>query len=278
MAGVLPEIVTGEFAPARLELWPPRSIRVVDWNIDRGLHLDGIIDFLSSSGADLLLLQEADLNARRTHRLNIAEEIARALGMNYVFAREFQELLEGSSQSPAYHGQATLSRWRLEKPRLIRFRSQSHFWRPHWFVPRIHPFQVRLGGRIALVVELATTGRKLATYNLHLESRGPDSLRIEQLEEVLSDASQYDPQTPLLVAGDLNLDASRPNPAGLIQRAGFRNVEVNTRQPTIHRELFVPARPIDWGFVRGPIQPENTKVHSSVHASDHYPLSFTLTF
>jgi hypothetical protein len=72
MAGALPEIVTGEFAPTRLELCPPRSIRVVDWNIDRGLHLDGIIEFLSSSADDLLLLQEADLNARRTHRLNIA--------------------------------------------------------------------------------------------------------------------------------------------------------------------------------------------------------------
>lgn len=278
MAGALPEILTGEFAPARLELWPPRSMRVVDWNIDRGLHLDGILDFLSSSDADLLLLQEVDLNARRTHRLNIAEEIARPLRMNYVFAREFQELLEGSTDSPAYHGQATLSRWRLEKPRVIRFRSQSHFWRPHWFVPRIHPFQVRLGGRIALVVEAVTAGRKLVTYNLHLESRGPDTLRLDQLEETLSDASQYDPDTALIVAGDLNLDASKPDAAGPIQRAGFRNVEGTVRQATIHRELFVRGRPIDWAFVRGPIRTEDARVHSSVHASDHYPVSFTVTF
>lgn len=158
MAGVLPEIVTGQFAPARLELQPPRSIRVVDWNIDRGVHLDGVIDFLPSSGADLLLLQEVDLSARRTHRLNTAEEVARALRMNYVFAREFQELLEGSSASPAYHGQATLSRWEFKNPRLIRFRSQSHFWQPHWFVPHIHPFQVRRGGRLALVTQAVTTG------------------------------------------------------------------------------------------------------------------------
>ena len=43
-------------------------IRVVDWNIDRGLKLEGIIDFLASANADLILLQEADLNAKRTHR------------------------------------------------------------------------------------------------------------------------------------------------------------------------------------------------------------------
>jgi endonuclease/exonuclease/phosphatase family metal-dependent hydrolase len=278
MAGLPPEIVTGEFAPPRLDLWPPRSVRVLDWNIDRGLHLASIIDFLSSSGADLLLLQEVDMNARRTHRLNIAEEIARALQMSYVFAREFQELLEGSSQSPAYHGQATLSRWRLKNARLIRFRSQSHFWRPHWFVPHIHPFQVRLGGRIALVAEAVNTGRKLVTYNLHLESRGPDSLRIDQLAETLSNASRYDPGTPLLVAGDLNLNASTPDAAALVQRYGLRNAAGSARRPTAHRHLFVAGRPIDWAFVRGPIQAERAKVHSSVRASDHYPVSFTLTF
>lgn len=242
MPAALPEILTGEFAPARLELWPPRSIRVVDWNIDRGLHLDGILDFLSSSDADLLLLQEVDLNARRTHRLNIAEEIARKLRMNYVFGCEFQELIEGSSASPAYHGQATLSRWRLQKPRLIRFRGQSHFWQPHWFVPRIHPFQVRRGGRIALVTKAVTTGRKLVTYNLHLESRGEDTRRIDQLEEALSDTSQNDPDTVLIVAGDLNLDASKPDVAGPIQRAGLRNAEGRVRKATIHREVFVPGR------------------------------------
>jgi endonuclease/exonuclease/phosphatase family metal-dependent hydrolase len=278
MPAALPEILTGEFAPARLELRPPRSIRVVDWNIDRGLHLDGILDFLSSSDADLLLLQEVDLNARRTHRLNIAEEIARKLRMNYVFGCEFQELIEGSSASPAYHGQATLSRWRLQKPRLIRFRGQSHFWQPHWFVPRIHPFQVRRGGRIALVTEAVTTGRKLVTYNLHLESRGEDTRRIDQLEEALSDTSQNDPDTVLIVAGDLNLDASKPDVAGPIQRAGLRNVEGRVRKATIHREVFVPGRPIDWAFVRGPIRTEEATVHSSVHASDHYPVSFTVTF
>jgi len=268
----------GEFAPGRLEAPPPRAIRVVDWNIDRGLHLDGIIDFLCSSGADLLLLQEADLNARRTHRLNIAEEIARALGMNYVFAREFQELLEGSRGSPAYHGQATLSRWRLQHPRWIRFRSQSHFWQPHWFVPRVHPFQVRLGGRVALVVEAVAAGRRLVSYNLHLESRGPDHLRIAQLDEVLSDASEYGAGTPLLVAGDLNLDASRPPASGLIARNGLRSVAGPPGRPTMPRHLFVPGRAIDWAFARGPIQAERAKVHSLARVSDHYPLSFTLTF
>src|SRR5215813_15257702 len=105
------EIVTGNFAPFKWVIWPPRSLRIVDWNIDRGQNLQGIIDFLGNADADILILQEADLNARRTHRRNIAEEIARQLQMDYVFGLEFQELVQGSKSSPAYHGQATLSRW-----------------------------------------------------------------------------------------------------------------------------------------------------------------------
>jgi endonuclease/exonuclease/phosphatase family metal-dependent hydrolase len=127
-------------------LWPPGSIRVVDWNIDRGLRLQGIIEFLAKAEPDLAILQEADLNARRTHHLNITREIALKLEMNYVFGREFQELTQGSRSSPAYHGQATLSRWPLSNYRLIRFREQSNFWRPRWFLPRIEPFQKRIGG------------------------------------------------------------------------------------------------------------------------------------
>ena len=73
------EILTGKFAPLPSVLWPPKSLRIVDWNINRGLQLQGITDFLASANADVLILQEVDVNARRTHRLNIAEEIARYL-------------------------------------------------------------------------------------------------------------------------------------------------------------------------------------------------------
>src|SRR5260370_39534447 len=130
------DVLTGNFAARRGELSPFRAMRVVNWNIDRGLRLPEITDFLESHNADLLILQEVDLNARRTRRLNIVEEIARRLGMNYVFGREFEELTQGSRTSPAYHGQATLSRCRLSNPRVIRFRRQSNFWRPRWVLPR----------------------------------------------------------------------------------------------------------------------------------------------
>jgi len=50
------EIITGNFAPVRWFAWPASSLRIVDWNIDRGLQLPGIIDFLASANADILIL------------------------------------------------------------------------------------------------------------------------------------------------------------------------------------------------------------------------------
>jgi endonuclease/exonuclease/phosphatase family metal-dependent hydrolase len=241
--------------------------------------LPEITDFLASQQADLLILQEVDLNARRTRFRNVAEDIARKLGMNYVFAREFEELTQGSRTSPAYHGQATLSRWRLKNPRLIRFRCQSGFWRPRWFLPRTEPFQERLGGRIALITEVELPGRVFSVYNLHLESRGSDILRVSQLKEALEDAAAYAPRVPTLLAGDLNFDISEGNAAALIRQARFRNVLGESHFYTRPaRGLFDDPRSIDWALVSAPVEATLGRVHATINASDHYPISFTLQF
>src|SRR4051812_28064450 len=245
------QIISGNFAPSRWATCPPSSLRIVDWNIDRGLQLSAVTDFLANTKADILILQEVDLNARRTHYLNIAEEIGRKLQMNYVFGREFQELTQGSKDSPAYHGQATLSKWPISNPRLIRFSRQSHFWQPHWFLPNIEPFQERLGGRIALIAQINVAGGKFVTYNLHLESRGSNALRISQLGEVLSDATRYDAGCPVIVSGDLNLDASREAVAFAFAKAGFQDAVKSPHTPTTPaRGLFEVGGQIDWAFIR----------------------------
>ncbi len=272
------EIETGNFSPPRLVLIPPDSIRVVNWNINRGLRLQKVIEFLASAKADVLLLQESDLNARRTHHLNVAKEIAQKLQMNYVFGREFQELTQGTRASPAYHGQATLSRWPLSSSRILRFQKQSNFWRPHWFLPEIEPFQERIGGRLALVCEAAIAGKRVVTYNLHLESKGEDLLRCSQIDETLDDARRYDPNTPVVLAGDFNLDVSGGAAAAAISRAQFLDAFANPRVPTTPHSFLEQGRIIDWIFTRGPLRAKQPQVHCSVTASDHYPLSTTLHF
>ena len=272
------EIETGYFSPTRWLLCPPDSIRAVNWNIDRGSQLQRVIEFLASARADIVLLQEADLNAKRTHHANVAREIAKKLQMNYVFGREFQELTQGTHASPAYHGQATLSRWPLSKFRIIRFQKQSNFWRPHWFLPEISPFQERIGGRLALVSEANIAGKTIATYNLHLESKGGDSLRYSQLDEVLTDAGRYALNTPAVLAGDFNLDVSTGPAAAAIRDAQFDDAFLNRHAPSTPGSFFESGRIIDWIFTRGPIRPGKQQVHRSVSASDHYPLSIDLAF
>ena len=271
------EIIAENFAPNQWLSWPRTSIRVVDWNIDRGLKLPEIVEFLGDSNADVFLLQEVDINAYRTHQLNIAQEIARKLSLNYVFGREFVEVSQGSKSSPAYHGQATLSRWKISNSRIIHFQQQSDFWRPRWFKPNLQTFQERLGGRVALVCEITIQGLPLVTYNLHLESRANDALRVAQLNEALQHATSYDPGRTVIVTGDLNLDASMPRVAELLSSAGFREAAPTTRVATTSRRHLLDAgRHIDWAFVRGASQPTSGKVLESVRASDHYPIFFEL--
>jgi len=86
----------GGFAPAEPPV--PAVLRVVDWNIERGLRIDEMIDaFLEDPAlreADVLLVQEADRNCTRTDYRNVTRELAQALGMNYVYGVEFVELFQ----------------------------------------------------------------------------------------------------------------------------------------------------------------------------------------
>jgi len=268
---------TGFFAPSKSGLKPPRSMRILSWNINRGQQLDAVIEFLRDAKADVILLQESDVNARRTHRRNVAREIAQALGMNYVFGCEFDELTQGNQDSPALHGQATLSRWPISASRILRFRRQSSFWRPRWFIPKTQKSQRRLGSRMALVSLIAWPERPLIVYNLHLESRGNDELRRSQLAEVLNDTRQYDSELPVVIAGDFNLDLSRePVVPGIVERTFDSPFNKGKICPATSRSRLGRGRSIDGIFTSRPLACVGAQVHDSVVASDHYPISVTL--
>lgn len=273
------DVLVGDYATPRWTFWRNDTVRVVNWNIDRGLRLDGVIGFLEVQRPDILVLQEVDLNARRTGFRNVAEEIARALHMNYALGFEFEELTQGRNGAPAFHGQATLSHGRILAPRVIRFRYQSNFWAPRWFVPRTERLQRRLGGRIALVTEVEVSGRRLLIYNLHLESRGDDRLRLAQLGEAVEDARNFVDKRPVLLAGDLNLDVRRSGSARSIERVGFHSaIALPPPHTTTARGLFRHQRTIDWVYLAGGIEPARAAVYDNIYASDHFPIVFDLKF
>jgi endonuclease/exonuclease/phosphatase family metal-dependent hydrolase len=276
MRNVMEQLQSGSFLPAG-SLRVPETIRIVSWNINRGLRLDGILEFLHGAAGDLILLQETDVNAWRTKHRNVAREIAQALRMNYIFGREFEELTQGDYNSPAYHGQATLSRLPLLESRILRFRRQSGFWRPRWFVPNIQSLQRRIGARMALVSHVLWFGKHLVVYNVHLESRGDDQLRCDQLTEILQDMQRYDSAVPIIVAGDFNFDLSQEPAASLLVGSLFnRPFQRGSARPTTTPSPLGRARTVDWILTRGPLACAGAELHDSVLASDHYPLSLTL--
>ena len=248
------------------------SLRVVNWNINRGLKLGGIIDFLQHTAADLVLLQETDINARRTQYRNIPREIAQALRMEYVFGYEFEELTQSDGYSPAYHGQTTLSRLPISASRILPFRRQSGFWRPRWFIPELAPLQRRLGARMALVTHIDWPEKPLVVYNVHLESRGNDDLRASQLRDLVDDTDRYGSDVPVLIAGDFNFDLSRMGVVESFQMPFNRGKS----HPTTTQSRFDSGRAVDWIVFRGPVEDAVPEVHDRVRASDHYPLSLIL--
>jgi len=240
------------------------DIRVVTWNIDRGYRFSNIVAALQRAEPDICFLQEVDHHDRRTGARDVARDIAAALRDNYAFGIEFQELSQSVSGKPAYHGQATLSRFPIIASRVLRFQNQSGFWKPKTTIPNLPLFQRRLGGRIALVTELSVNGRLLVAYNPHLESRSGGRIQDAQMHEILQDLKRYPADTPAIIGGDLN---SKYHPARVLhglEQQGFRSVLGEGLQRT-HIIIGV----LDWIFVRGPLTVESGSVVRGTHGSDH---------
>jgi endonuclease/exonuclease/phosphatase family metal-dependent hydrolase len=244
--------------------------------VARGSRLAEIIDFLRSTNAELICLQETDRNARRTGSRNIAAEIAQALRMNYVFGVEFEELSQGTREAPAYHGQATFSSYPLIDSRILRFRKQSMFWHPRWWIPKHPKLQRRIGGRMALFTRVVLGERGLAVYNLHLESRS-DPTRREQLAEILEEARRYDTDSAVIAAGDFNLDVNGSAMSSVIDDMRIHNPFKSLHERTTPSKHFGREAAIDGILIKGTLNTVSAHVHTDVSASDHFPLSLTLT-
>ncbi|MGA8594808.1 MAG: endonuclease/exonuclease/phosphatase family protein [Bryobacteraceae bacterium] len=253
--------ITGSYAPA---MPAGRDLRLATWNIDRGYKFDRIVAELEESKPELCLLQEVDDGDRRTHDRNVARDLAEKLGYNYAFGVEFQELSQSVDGHPAYHGQATLSRWPIVKTRILRFQHQSSWWQPHKWIPDTAFFQRRLGGRIALVTDISIGGTIVVVYNVHLESRSGGAIQSAQLDEVLADLKRYPAGTPAIIGGDFN---SKYHPFELLhslEQQGFRSVLGEKVERT-----HVLVGYLDWIFYRGPWRVEQGAVVRGTHASDH---------
>lgn len=256
--------IVGE--PARLNPASdrPHALKVVTWNIARGVEFDRILTALQGLDADVILLQEVDMFCRRSGWRDVARELAGALGMNWQCAGEFQEIGESRRGVPALTGQAVLSKHPIEDAAVIPFAAQA---RLRW---HLNPVQPRRGNRIALRVRTAG----VIVYDAHFESGTDEKLRRKQLDEILADrARNARDDTPVIVAGDFNnVPAIRSSMFGQLTAAAFADAltgEVLTRTSIRH------AHPIDWIFVKN-LEARSGQVVQVDRVSDHYPVLATL--
>lgn len=244
-----------------------KSIRIVSWNIDRGTQVDLVSSDLERDPADLYLLQEVDWNTLRTGQRDVATELAKRLHMNLCYGIEFEELSQERGK-PAFIGQATLTRLPVRASRILRFETQSSFWKPRNWMPASVPLlQRRLGSRIALVTELEFKHRLLVVYNVHLESRSLGKLQEMQLDEILADLKRYSSDTVAVIGGDLNTKYFPSTFLRKMEQEGFRSA-TGERIERTHRV----AMALDWIFAKGRVRIEDGKVRRDLKGSDHYPI------
>lgn len=239
-----------------------RELKVVTWNIEYGTRFDRVVEELRHLDADVYLLQEVDVFCRRSGNRNVAKDLADAIGANWVFAGEFQEIGESTGRVPALTGQAILSRYPITEAVAVPFRAQA------WARWHLNPVQPRRGGR--LVLRARTAGVRV--YNAHLESGAHDGLRREQLDDILADAARDRSVAAVLLAGDFNQNPIAGSLLSAMTTAGF----TNALQASAGQRTRVSRRyPIDWIFVRH-LRPMTGEVIRVDDASDHYPVVATL--
>jgi len=259
-------------APAPAEA--PEKLGALVFNMERGVHLEELGDFLESCPEvrpyDLILANELDDGCVRSGQRDTARKLAERLGMNYVFGLEFIELANGED-AKGFHGNAVFSRFPIKRAEIVRLPEQYN-----WYFDR----QRRIGGRLAILAELDVGGRSVGVGTIHLENRTHGPGRQAQLETVLEAAEKMFPGMPVILGGDLNTntfdgrdkDAIREiagDPAlqrrcltdvaswegclGAAERAGYRAVP-ETAVPTRRKPLpgggHLDLR-LDWLLLRG---------------------------
>lgn len=189
-------------------------LRVVEWNIERGTRLKGIIETLDRHPvirfADLMLINELDEGMVRTGNLNIAAELSRALSAHAIFGVEYLELTNGVGEelalegenTTALHGNAILTRHGFSKVDVIRLpRCENNF----------ESKERRIGGRIGILADLDAGGRSVVIGNTHLDVVNTPRCRAKQMRAMLEAMNarlrtKADKQAAIaaIMGGDLN--------------------------------------------------------------------------
>jgi len=186
---------------------PERTLRILNWNIERGYFPDRITKYINEIKPDIACLQELDWGNERTGNIDVLERIARKTNMRGYFGVEFYEI-----QTPyrtkrlsggGVHGNAILSK--LEPSQLFRVEMPPAFdWNSNDMGNKIIRRETRQGARFALCAKFKVHDKTLLVVSVHLEDkRGGIEGRHHQFTSLV-DGLNTQPNDAVILGGDMN--------------------------------------------------------------------------
>ncbi len=187
------------------------TLKILNWNIERGFEPDTLLAYIKEVGADIVCLQEVDWGNLRTDNRDVLEYLAEQTGMLGLYSTEFIEI-----QTPyrwkklaggGVHGNAILTRvkpssyYRLELP------ATSFDWNhPTSTQSKLTKYEKRIGARFAMCAEFQLSGKKLLVSSAHFEDKfvGADG-RYKQFRSLVEQIkTRLSAEDISVIAGDLN--------------------------------------------------------------------------
>lgn len=213
-------------------------LNVLVFNMERGVHLDALGDCLETCPGiqpfDVILGNEMDDGCVRSGNRDTAAELAKRLGMNYVYGLEFIELVNGED-AKGHHGNAIFSRWPIKQAKILRLPEEFN-----WYFDK----EKRIGSRLAILAELDVAGRSVGVVTIHLENRTTEDGRGRQMDAILQAAEEMFSNMPVILGGDLNtMCCNGRNTGELYDIAGTEAflqrcfLEVTEREPCLKNAM-----------------------------------------
>lgn len=236
------------------------SLRIISYNIHHAnppakpgvIDIDAIVTIFKKYPADIIALQEVDVNTKRSGNINEAKAIADALGIHAFFGKAIDH-------DGGYYGVALLSRYVLKDTQLIRLPMDS--------AAKGEP-RILLAATVTL-----PSGRSVVVGCTHLDHRKEPKSRELQVAEINAFAKKS--SMPFVIAGDLNAEP--------VSTAIQLLDEVFERTCTVCPLTFPdtnPNRTIDYiAFKKSKgIKIVSHQVIPEPYASDHLPIRAVIRF
>src|ERR1043166_6228376 len=164
---------------------PPKTFRVMTYNIHHGEGIDGkvdvlrIADVIKREQADIVALQEVDKGVARTERRDLPAELAALTGMTCVFSNNYH--YQGGE-----YGNAVLTRFPVKRW------TNTHF-------KKVNETEQR--GILQLLLEVQ--GREVVFMATHIDHRPDDAARWSNVGEIEELLKQYRGRS-IIIGGDFN--------------------------------------------------------------------------